>query len=85
VILRNAHPGTGGAVWGDAASAPRSHPQETHDMKRLKMGAVTALAIISLAIAGCQDTGTDASDNLDASIPAISDAALPSVDASAAP
>ena len=54
-------------------------------MKRLKMGAVTALAIISLAIAGCQDSGTDTSDDLDASIPAASQAVLPSIDASAAP
>ncbi|HEY6607780.1 MAG TPA: hypothetical protein VI277_01150 [Candidatus Limnocylindria bacterium] len=54
-------------------------------MKRLKMGAVTALAIISLAIAGCQDTGSDASQDLDVPVPGTSEGALPSVDASLAP
>jgi hypothetical protein len=54
-------------------------------MKRLKMGALTALAIIALAIAGCQDGGTDSSVDALNSFPASSDAALPSVDASAAP
>jgi hypothetical protein len=51
-------------------------------MKRLKMGLVTALAILSLAIAGCQDTGTD---SVDASmgLPGTSTDALPSLDASA--
>jgi hypothetical protein len=51
-------------------------------MKRLKMGLVTALAILSLAIAGCQDTGTD---SVDASmgLPGASEGALPSLDASA--
>ena len=54
-------------------------------MNRLKMGVLTALAVISLAIAGCQNTDTDSSDDLiDASLPAASDA-LPSLDASAAP
>lgn len=62
------------------------HPQETRQaMKRLKMGALTALAIIALAIAGCQDGGTDSSVDALNSFPASSDAALPSVDASAAP
>jgi hypothetical protein len=47
-------------------------------MKRLKMGALTALAIIALAIAGCQDGGTDSSiDGLE-SIPAMSEGGLPS-------
>jgi hypothetical protein len=47
-------------------------------MKRLKIGVLTALAVISLAIAGCQDSGTDGSvDDL------ISDDALPSVGTSA--
>ncbi len=53
-------------------------------MKSLRMGVVTALAIISLAIAGCQDSGSDASTDLDASVPAASEA-LPSVAASEAP
>jgi len=52
-------------------------------MKRLRMGLLTALAIISLAIAGCQDTGTQ---SVDASmgLPGASEA-LPSLDASVAP
>lgn len=53
-------------------------------MKRFKLWAISALAILSLAVAGCQDTGTTSSTapgaSTDAlqSIPAMSDAALPS-------
>jgi len=53
-------------------------------MKRFKLWAISALAILSLAVAGCQDTGTTSSTapgaSTDAlqSIPAVSDAALPS-------
>ena len=51
-------------------------------MKRLKMGLVTALAIISLAIAGCQDSGTQSVDS-SIGLPGTSEGALPSVNASA--
>jgi len=39
------------------------------------MGAVTALAIIALAIAGCQDGGTDSSIDDLTSVPALPSAA----------
>lgn len=54
-------------------------------MNRLRMAAVGALVVLSLAIAGCQDSGTDSSIDAGASIPATSEGALPSVSASEAP
>ncbi len=54
-------------------------------MKRLRMAAAGALVVLTLVIAGCQDSGTDTSDDAGASIPATSEGALPSVSASEAP
>lgn len=51
-------------------------------MNRLKVGLLTALAVISLAIAGCQDTGTESVDS-SMGLPGTSAGALPSLDASA--
>ncbi len=54
-------------------------------MNRLRMAAVGALVVLALAIAGCQENGTDSSIDAGASIPATSEGALPSLDASVAP
>ena len=54
-------------------------------MKRLRMAAAGALVVLTLVIAGCQDSGTDSSIDAGASIPAMSEGALPSVGASEAP
>ena len=62
-------------------------------MKRLQIWAVTALAILTVAIAGCQNQGTDASlpaasdagASIDASMPAMSDMSSPSEEPSATP
>lgn len=54
-------------------------------MNRLRMAAVGALVVLALAIAGCQNDGTDSSIDAGVSIPPTSEGALPSVDASVAP
>ena len=61
-------------------------------MNRLKMGAITALAVISLAAAGCQNQGTDTQSiedaiesiapSMDMTMPSGSDGADASMDAS---
>ena len=48
-------------------------------MKRIRMAAIAALAIFSLALAGCQDTGSsDSSLDIPVSIPASMDDGLSS-------
>ena len=64
-------------------------------MNRLKMGAITALAVVSLAAVGCQNQGTDTESiedaiesmapSMDMTMPSGSDGADSSTDASMEP